>query len=125
MEYTIKEVSERTHLSPSTLRYYDNEGLMPLLGRTDSGIRKFSDVDISWLQLVCCLKNSGMPLKMIKRFMTFCLKGSSTCEQRKEILEQHKADILKQIEVLNSSLETINYKLDHYKEIGIFHIDNK
>lgn len=125
MEYTIKEVSERTHLSPSTLRYYDKEGLMPLLGRTDSGIRRFSDVDISWLQLVCCLKNSGMPLKMIKRFMAFCLKGSSTCEQRKEILEQHKADILKQIEVLNSSLETINYKLSHYKEIGIFHIDNK
>lgn len=125
MEYTIKQVSERTNLSPSTLRYYDKEGLMPLLSRTESGIRKYSDVDISWLGLICCLKNSGMQLDTIKKFMTLCLEGSSTCEERKAILEQHKLHILKQLDVLNHSLDTVNYKLDHYKEIGIFHIDTK
>ncbi|MUT68557.1 MerR family DNA-binding transcriptional regulator [Paenibacillus sp. NEAU-GSW1] len=43
MEYTIKQVSERTQLPASTLRYYDKEGLMPLLKRTDRGTRKYSD----------------------------------------------------------------------------------
>lgn len=125
MEYTIKQVSERTHLSASTLRFYDKEGLMPLLRRSESGIRRYTETDISWLGLVCCLKNSGMQLDMIKKFMTLCMEGSSTCEQRREILEQHKANILGQIEMLGHSLDTINYKLDHYKEIGIFHIDTK
>lgn len=123
MAYTVKQVSERTKLPPSTLRYYDKEGLMPLLQRTESGTRKYSDVDISWLDLICCLKNSGMPLDEIKQFMTLCLQGSSTCEERRDILEEHKKSIEQQIAMLSCSLETINYKLDHYNEIGIFHID--
>lgn len=125
MEYTIKQISERLHLPPSTLRYYDKEGLMPLLKKTDYGTRKYSDVDICWLELVLCLKNSGMPLDEIKAFMMLCLSGSSTCEQRKEMLEQHQANIQKQMNMLSSSLEMINYKLDHYNEIGIFHIDSE
>ncbi|TYP76501.1 MerR family transcriptional regulator [Paenibacillus methanolicus] len=123
MDYSIKQVSERLQLPTSTLRYYDKEGLMPLLKRTDYGTRRYSELDVCWLELVCCLKNSGMPLEDIKRFMMLCLEGSTTCEQRKEALERHKATILRQMEVLHRSLATINYKLDHYDEIGIFHID--
>jgi DNA-binding transcriptional MerR regulator len=125
MYYTIKQVSERTQLSPSTLRYYDKQGLMPLLKRTEHGIRQYSETDLNWLELVCCLKNSGMQLDEIKQFMLLCLQGSSTSEQRKEILEQHKANILMKTEMLNRSLGIINYKLDHYNEIGIFHIDGQ
>lgn len=124
MEYTIKQVAARTNLTTYTLRYYDKEGLIPQLKRTSSGIRKYTEQDISWIQLICCLKNSGMPLGRIKEFMKLCLKGNSACEERKKILEEHKANILSQIENLNSSLNVVNYKLEHYKEIGIFHIDN-
>ncbi|WP_239616306.1 MerR family transcriptional regulator [Cohnella mopanensis] len=123
MEYTIKHVSERLRLPISTLRYYDREGLMPLLKRTETGTRKYSETDISWLELVCCLKNTGMPIEEIKEFMVLCLTGSTTSEQRKELLEQHKANILGQMEMLNRSLEMINYKLKNYNKIGIFHID--
>lgn len=123
MEYTIKQVSERTHLPASTLRYYDKEGLTPLLKKTKSGTRKYSEMDLSWLELVCCLKNSGMPLDEIKAFMTLCLRGSSTCEERRELLQNHKENIEIQIDMLQRSLGMINYKLAHYQEIGIFHID--
>lgn len=123
MEYTIKQVAEKTNLSIYTLRYYDKEGLLPLLQRTSSGIRKFSENDIAWINLICCLKNSGMSIENLKIFMNSCLKGDETCEQRKEILEQHKQSILSQIKQLENSLNTINYKIAHYKEIGVFHID--
>ncbi len=123
MEYTIKQVSEKTGLSIYTLRYYDKEGLLPLVKRSKSGIRKFSDNDIEWLGLICCLKNSGMSIEHIKEFMNLCLKGNETVETRKIILLNHKEYILNQMKQLDSSLHTINYKIDHYKEIGIFHID--
>lgn len=123
MDYTIKQVSERLGLPVSTLRYYDKEGLMPLLKRTDYGTRQYSETDICWLELVCCLKNNGMPLNEIKDFMGLCLEGASTCEQRKIMLEKHKEHVLRQIDSLTRSLDMINYKLDHYDEIGIFHID--
>ncbi|MBP1904668.1 DNA-binding transcriptional MerR regulator [Paenibacillus turicensis] len=123
MEFTIKQVAERTNLPPSTLRYYDKEGLMPLLKKTEYGTRKYSEMDICWLELVCCLKDSGMSLDEIKAFMTLCLEGSATCEERKHLLEEHKDKILDQINMLNRSLGIINYKLEHYQEIGTFHID--
>lgn len=57
--------------------------------------------------------------------MTLCLQGEDTCEERKEVLEKHKTEILDQMKVLSNSLNTVNYKIEHYKEIGIFHIDQE
>jgi len=123
MTYTIKMAAEKTGLTEYTIRYYDREGLLPLLKRTTGGIRKFSDNDLEWLGLICCLKNSGMPIKKLRDFMNLCLKGKETSEQRKEILLSHKEYILEQINELQKSLSTVNYKIEHYKEIGIFHMD--
>lgn len=123
MHYTIKQVSEKTGLSIYTLRYYDKEGLLPLIKRSKSGIRRFSDNDISWLKLICCLKNSGMPIEQIKEFMNLCLQGNQTVETRKNIMLSQREKILEQMKQLESSLHIIDYKIDHYKEIGIFHID--
>ncbi len=124
MEYTIKDVAKLTGLTAYTLRYYENEGLIPNLKRTNSGIRHYSDTDICWINLICCLKNSGMPIKNIKEFMNLCLSGSDTCEDRKELLIKHREYIIDQIAKLNCSLQTINYKIEHYDEVGIFHIDS-
>lgn len=121
--YTIKQVSEKTKLTEHTLRYYDREGLIPLITRTSSGIRQFSEDDLAWINLICCLRNSGMPLQEIKEFMQLCLKGKESLEERRELLEGHKERILEQIKNLDNSLNIINFKIDHYKEIGIFHID--
>ena len=125
MNYSIQQAAQKLGLTSSTLRYYDKEGLLPTLKRTDSGIRTFSDTDLDWLGLICCLKNSGMPIQEIKQFMHLCLRGEDTCEERKEVLMKHRTEILKQMEVLRNSLSIVDYKIDHYKEIGIFHIDQE
>ena len=41
MEYSIKEMSEKTGLSIPTLRFYDKEGLFPNLERKSSNYRTF------------------------------------------------------------------------------------
>jgi DNA-binding transcriptional MerR regulator len=123
MFYSIKQAADRLGLTSSTLRYYDKEGLIPTLRRTQAGIRSFSETDLKWLELICCLKNSGMSITDIKRFMDLCLQSEDTCEERRAVLLKHKATILEQMELLQNSLCIINYKIDHYKEIGIFHID--
>ena len=37
MNYTIGQVAKINHLSISQLRYYDNQGLFPVLKRTEKG----------------------------------------------------------------------------------------
>ncbi|MDD2968261.1 MAG: MerR family transcriptional regulator [Lachnospiraceae bacterium] len=123
--YTIRQIADKTNLTEHTIRYYDREGLIPFLARSKSGSRQFSEDDLEWIQLVCCLRNSGMPLQEIKEFMQMCLKGKESFEERKRLLIQHKEKILNDMKNLEKSLTTIQYKIDHYKELGIFHIDRE
>jgi DNA-binding transcriptional MerR regulator len=125
MTYTIGEVAKIMTLSISTLRYYDKEGLLPLVERTTSGIRKFNDSDIEWLNIIECLKNTGMQLKDIKTFFEWCKEGDSTIEQRYKMFLERKSETEKQIELLQKSLELIDYKCNYYKtafEVGTTNI---
>ena len=67
MEYTIGQVSEKTGLPVSTLRYYDKEGLLPFVARSSGGIRQFRESDIEWLRVIGCMKKAGMSIKDIRQ----------------------------------------------------------
>lgn len=70
MTYTIGEVAKMLSKSISTLRYYDKEGLLPTVKRTDGNIRVFDEQDIEGLQVMECLKTTGMSLKDINQFFS-------------------------------------------------------
>lgn len=114
MEYTIKQAAQKMNLTAYTLRYYDKEGLLPFVARDSSGNRLFTDNDIEWLGLICCLKNTGMPIRQIKKFIQGTLEGDHTLESRMEMLLGHRGDVLKQLEELNKNLVKINHKIEYY-----------
>lgn len=115
MSYSIGQVSKMLNLSVPTLRYYDKEGLLPLLERTETGIRKFNDIDIESLKIVECLKASGMPIKDIKVFINWCGQGDATLKERYDMFLERKAAVEKQIEELEKVKETIDFKCWYYK----------
>ena len=69
MFYTIGQISKKTGIPISTLRYYDREGMFPSMERSSGGIRVFSDREIGVLRVIECLKKSGLPIKEIKEFL--------------------------------------------------------
>lgn len=115
MTYSISEVSKRIGISIYTLRYYDKEGLMPYVDRTKSGTRVFKDSDFPWLEIINCLKQSGVPIKKIKEFVDWCMAGDSTIEQRFKFIKNHKKDIEKQIANLQEHLRVIDHKVWYYE----------
>lgn len=115
MTYTIAKASQITGLSVHTLRYYDKEGLLPYIDRDASGIRKFKDSDFNWLRIITCLKDSGMPLKQIKKYIDLGMIGPSTTFDRLDILKNHRESVLQKIELLHQHLNTIEYKIDSYE----------
>ena len=82
MFYTVGEMAKKLNVAPSTLRYYDKEGLLPFVERSGGGIRMFKDSDFEWLSIIECLKKTGMPIKEIKHFIDWCIEGDSTIDQR-------------------------------------------
>lgn len=73
MELTIGEVSEKTGLSISKLRYYDEHGLIPNLKRSSSGLRKFSIENLEAITIIECLKTSSGIIQLLN---TTILKNS-------------------------------------------------
>ncbi len=117
MAYTIKEVSNKVNLSAYTLRYYEKEGLLPYVQRNKHGNRLFGDEDIEWIGLICCLRDTGMPVAEIKRYVDLCMKGDETVQTRRQIILNQKAFIEKQIEEMQVHLQKINKKLAYYDQL--------
>ena len=112
--FTIGQVSEMFGIPISTLRYYDKEGLFPNIERK-SGIRKFSDNEIEALKVIECLKESGLEIKDIKQFMLWCTEGSKTYPLRKQLFENRKAAVEKEIEKLEKTLNMLKFKCWYYE----------
>jgi DNA-binding transcriptional MerR regulator len=114
MKYTIKQAAEKVNLTVYTLRYYDKEGLLPFMERDNVGNRLFTENNVEWLEMICCLKNTGMSLRQIKQYIQLCMQGDATLEVRRQILMEHRQGVLDQIDELNRNLERIDYKIEHY-----------
>lgn len=128
MNYTIRQVAEKMGFTVPTLRYYDKEGLLPFVEKKPNGTRVFKDEDFQGLAIITCMKNSGLSIKDIKKYMDLCEEGDSTLKERLEIFLERKEAVLKQMEELNKVMETINHKICYYEtaiEAGTEGIHNK
>lgn len=63
--YRIGEVAETTGFPPSTLRYYEDEGLLPRPERTTAGERVYNQTHIDRLRFMARAKRLGLTLEEI------------------------------------------------------------
>ena len=114
--YSIRDVSKRTGLSAYTLRYYEKEGLISGVERTQGGFRQYSDEDLEALGLICCLKNTGMSLQEIARFVELTHQGDHTLKERVELLREHRENVLERVSEMQRYLEKVTRKLNCFTE---------
>ncbi|SFL23915.1 DNA-binding transcriptional regulator, MerR family [Lachnospiraceae bacterium KH1T2] len=114
MSYSISQVAEMMGITPYTLRYYDKEGLLPNVKRIN-GIRVFEDEDFSWLRVLNCLKNTGMPIKKIKKYVDLAKDGDATLKERYELIREQRQNVLDQIDQLNYYMKELDYKDWYYR----------
>ena len=69
--YTIREVAQRFHVQTSTLRYYEDQGLLCDVERDDAGRRVYTDSHIGRLEAIACFKHAGMSIDELKRFFAY------------------------------------------------------
>lgn len=115
MLYTVGETAKILNIAPSALRYYDKEGLLPFVERSSGGMRVFKEEDFNWLFIIDCLKKSGLSIKDIKRYIDMTLLGDETIDERLVMFQKQKAKVLSQMEELQKTLDTIEYKCWFYE----------
>ena len=114
--YSIQEVSKKTGLSAHTLRYYEKEGLISGVNRTPGGFRQYSEEDMEALGLICCLKNTGMSLQEIARFVRLTHEGDQTLKERVMLLREHRENVLARMEEMQKYLDKVTWKLNFFSE---------
>ena len=115
MSYTIKQAAEIMNVTPTTLRYYDKQGLLPFMERKYSGYRVFSDNDIAMLHVIECLKKTGMSIKDIRQFSKWAQMGDDSLKERHEMFLERKRAVEAQIAELQETLDFINHKCWYYE----------
>lgn len=115
MIYTVGEIAKKLGIPPSTLRYYDQEGLLPFVERSESGVRVFKEADCEWLRVIECLKKTGMKLKDIKLFVEMAMRGDETIAPRLALIVRQKEAVKARIAELEETLRTLEFKEWYYE----------
>ncbi|MFC0673865.1 MerR family transcriptional regulator [Brachybacterium hainanense] len=113
--YTPAEAARRTGFSLDTLRYYEREGILPPVARTAAGHRTYSEADLATLDLLQCLRGTGMPIERLRRYGEMCT-DPATMAERAQLLREHAAAVDEQIALLRTRRDRLAEKIAWYEE---------
>ena len=116
MTYTIGEVARETGLSIDTLRYYERIELVVDIERNSSGHRCYNADDLKWLNLLICLRTTGMPIADMQRFAQLVRGGDHTKPERITLLQAHREAVLKNMAQMQQRLSVIDGKINKYTQ---------
>lgn len=115
--YTMMQVCKETNMTYQALKYYCNEGLIPNVKRDKNNRRVFDERDVKWIKDLVCLKKCDMSIQEMKEYLSLCLQGPSTIQQRQEMLAKKRKALLDSIEELKGCVDYIDWKQNFYEEV--------
>lgn len=114
MNYSIGEFSRLTDIGIYTLRYYEKEVLITP-DRKENGRRMYSENDVKWVEFIKHLKDTGMPIKEIKKYAALRAVGNSTLRERMTMLKKHRTNLNEQISKSQEHLQKLDDKIAFYQ----------
>ena len=115
--YTIRELSRRYGLPASTLRYYEEIGLLCNVRHTDRGARIYTEEHIARLDGILCFKRTGLSIAKIQEFYQYEADIANHTEDILAMMTEQEGVILRQMEELNAGLVHIREKILYYTEV--------
>jgi DNA-binding transcriptional MerR regulator len=106
----IGELAARTKLSVRTLRFYADEGLLSVTGRTSSGYRVFGSDSIARARLVRTLRELGVGLDDVKRVLNTEASLLDVATEHVRALDAQVRVLRLQKTVLSVYIQSINYQ---------------
>jgi MerR family transcriptional regulator, aldehyde-responsive regulator len=113
---TPAEMAERAGVSIDTLRYYEREQLLLNVARAENGHRRYSHDDVLWVEVLRCLRDTGMTIEQLRLYCELGKQGDRTIAERIRFLREHRDKVQAQMEISQRALDLIDHKLDGYGE---------
>ena len=112
----IGDLARRTGLSAHTIRYYERIKLLPYASRASSQHREYDASILSWIDFIGRLKTTGMPIRDMLRYARLRERGPVTEEDRRILLEEHRAKVRAHVAELQACLAVLDTKIAGYAD---------
>jgi DNA-binding transcriptional MerR regulator len=109
------DAADKSGLSLDTLRYYEREGLIGPIRRDAGGRRRYSGGDLAWLDVLTCLRRSGMGIADLRRFVGVLRGAAPASAEPVEMLRLHRKRLVEDIEHVRAALRVLDSKIAHYQ----------
>ncbi len=113
---SIKEAAQKFGLAPSALRWYESEGLLDPVPKSESGHRMYGPKEYRRINFIVPLRNAGVPVEEIRRYVELFHEGEQTIPVRKQILIDRLTLLKEEAGKLNDVIRQLETMIDHYED---------
>ncbi len=103
----IGELAETVGATTKTLRFYEEQGLLPRAERTPSGYRDYTIETISRVDFIRRGQSAGLTLAQIKQILDIRDDGQAPCGHVRDLLDTRLTEIDRQLAALTDLRATI------------------
>ncbi len=117
--YSIKEAAALTGLPATTLRYYEQVGVIAPVSRgASSGHRVYDEDDLDQLTAVSCLSATGMSLDDMRAYMANARRGAEAAAEQQSLLEQQQRHLAVEAERLVLRQRYVDLKIAYWQAVN-------
>lgn len=98
----IGELAEQARTRPSTVRYYEERGLLRPPERTPTGYRDYGDETVQRLEFIDRARAAGLTLAQTAEILDIRDAGRSPCAHVQDLLDRRLVEIDEQLEQLRA-----------------------
>jgi MerR family copper efflux transcriptional regulator len=103
----IGEAARRSGVSAKMVRHYESLGLLPRVGRTDSGYRQYSEPDVHTLRFIKRARDLGFSMAEIGELVGLWQNRRRASASVRRIAEKHAAELAARIAAMQEMQRTL------------------
>ena len=115
LKIRIGELAQRTGRTVHTIRWYEQQGLLPPVPRLGAH-RIYSNRHVEWLELMERLRGSGMSVAELRRYTVLAQRGAVHLEELRALLEAHRRQLRDRMAELQRAERLIDEKIAFYAQ---------
>ncbi|AVH74931.1 MerR family transcriptional regulator [Weissella koreensis] len=112
----VSEASKKTGVSTDTIRYYEKDGLIPLIDRNESGNREIDEKIIRRITFAKQMRAAGMSIKALKQYINLVDDSEDNTVSQKQLLHEQVEAMEERRDDIQFAINHLNYKLEHYDD---------
>ena len=116
--YSIKEAAALTGLPASTLRYYEQIGIIaPIRRGASSGHRAYDEDDLDQLMWISCLSATGMSVGDMRQYMANNRLGVEAAPDQQRLLREQGRRLAAEASALELRQRYVDLKIDYWQAV--------